>query len=139
MPWYLPEDLAYFKKTTLNHTIVMGRKTFESIGKPLPKRRTIVLTRNKNLEIANVDIAATAQEAINLCKNEKEIFIVGGAEIYNLFLPLASRLLLTKIEFSADCDAHFPVVERTWTQTSKQEHTSSTGLKFEFCEFEKTV
>ncbi|RZL54772.1 MAG: dihydrofolate reductase, partial [Pedobacter sp.] len=93
--WHLPADLKHFKEITTGHPIIMGRKTYDSIGRPLPNRRNIVITRTTNLSIENVEVVNTLEEAISLCKDEKEIFIIGGAEIYKHALPLTNRIYLT--------------------------------------------
>jgi dihydrofolate reductase len=140
MPWHLPEDLAFFKRTTLNHTIVMGRKTFESIGKALPGRRTLVLTRDKNAVFLGAETINSVEKILEICSDESEIFIVGGAEIYKEFLQLADRLLLTRIDIEVACDAHFPfLASDSWTLKANSRHTSqsASALTYEFCEFIK--
>jgi dihydrofolate reductase len=108
--WHLPEDLKYFKRTTLEKPIIMGRSTFDSVGRPLPKRRNIVITRNPSLKIEGVEVVHSLDEAIQLVENEPEIMIVGGSEIYNLALPLADRVYLTLVNAAPDADRFFPVL-----------------------------
>ncbi len=113
IPWYLPADLKYFKKTTLNHHVIMGRKTFLSIGKPLPKRTNIVLTRNLFFAASGVITAHTLEEALSIAKenNETEAFIIGGAQIYELSLPYLDRIYLTEVDtVVADGDTYFPSI-----------------------------
>lgn len=109
--WHIAEDLAFFKETTLNHTIVMGRKTFESIGKPLPKRQTIVLSTN---EIAVDGVEVMSFEAVlqRFLNSPEEVFICGGAEIYQLFLPYVQKMYISKVSGQHDADTYFP----TWNQ-----------------------
>lgn len=111
MLWHLPNDFKYFKKQTLNHSVVMGRKTFESIGKPLPERRNIVITRNPDWMADDVDVANSLDEVLTYCRDEREIFIIGGANIYKQALPLASKVLLTRVHTNIDGDAYFPTLE----------------------------
>ena len=96
IPWHIPADFKHFKETTLGHHLIMGRKTFESIGKPLPGRKTIVLTRGHK-KIEGVDCVSAVSKALEICaqRGEDEVFIAGGGEIYNLFLPHAQRLYIS--------------------------------------------
>lgn len=108
MPWHLPNDMAFFRKQTVGKTVVMGRKTFESLGcKPLPKRHNIVLTRNSEWTHEGVDVLHTVEEVLSIAEKE-DLMIIGGAEIYALFMPYADRLYITRIEASIDGDAYFP-------------------------------
>ena len=116
LPWHLSSDLKNFKKITTGNSIVMGRKTFDSIGKPLPNRKNIVLTRNINWQQKNITIINNPKEIFKTCKNEKEIFVIGGEEIYNVFLPIATKMILsyvnTEVKFA---DAFFPKFnEKNW-------------------------
>jgi dihydrofolate reductase len=106
--WKLPEDMKFFRESTLSHSVVMGRKTFESIGKALPKRRNIVLTRQSDYVASGCETASTIQETLNLLHQEKEIYIIGGAKIYQSFMPLAQTMLLTHLNHTWDGDAYFP-------------------------------
>jgi dihydrofolate reductase len=107
LPWRLPADLAYFKKTTLNHSILMGRKTFESIGKPLPNRTNVILTQNKDYQAEGCLIVNSVEEAVKQFKNE-EIFVIGGAEVFQLFMSSVDRLYITLIEHEFEADTYFP-------------------------------
>lgn len=108
MPWHIPKDLEYFKRVTNGHPILMGRKTFESIGRPLPNRRNIILTQNKAYKVEGVEVIHSFKEALFLCQNLNEVFIIGGGEIYSLFLPYADELYLTLIHQSVEGDTNFP-------------------------------
>lgn len=134
MPWHLPNDFKYFKKNTLEHSVVMGRKTFESIGKPLPERRNIILTRDMNYSSEEeVDIANSIQEIINYCRDEREIFIIGGAEVYKQALPIADKILLTRIHTSIDGDAFFPeLLEHQWKLVSAEKHHKDEKHAFDY-------
>ena len=108
LPWHLPKDLQWFKRLTTGRTSIMGRKTFESIGRPLPDRRTIVLTRNHAFSPEGVDTAGTIDEAMALAESEAEVFVVGGAAVYHLAFPLAQRLYLTRVRADVEGDVQFP-------------------------------
>ena len=108
MPWNIPEDLEYFKSITTGHTILMGRKTFESIGRPLPNRRNIILTRNKNFSSDGIETVHSLEEALDLCQKLPEVFIIGGGQIYKAFFPYANRLYLTLINKTVIGDTTFP-------------------------------
>ena len=112
LPWHLPNDLKYFKNQTWGMPILMGRKTFESIGKPLQGRKSIVITRNKNWQRENVDVVHSVEEAIAKAKDygAKEVFVIGGAEIFTTAFDKASRIYLTRIHHQFNGDAHFPDV-----------------------------
>jgi dihydrofolate reductase len=123
--WHLPDDLKYFKNKTLDKPIIMGRSTFDSVGRPLPKRRNIVITRNPDLEIPGVDIVHSLNDAIQLVENQPEIMIVGGAEIYNLALPLADRVYLTLVDASPEADRFFPnLPSGEWELTDETIHSA---------------
>ncbi|HUP24468.1 MAG TPA: dihydrofolate reductase [Thermoanaerobaculia bacterium] len=113
LPWHLPDDLRRFKRLTLGHVLLMGRKTFESIGKPLPGRRTIVLSRS-DWRAEGVETARDSEQALELAAGAPEIFVAGGEEVYRRLLPLADRLLVTWVDASPAGDAHWPEVP--WDQ-----------------------
>lgn len=124
LPWHLPEDLAHFKRTTSGHAIVMGRKTFDSIGRALPNRRNIVVTRNINWEHDGVESVTSLQAAQELLK-EDHAFIIGGAQIYQQALSIANQLIVTEIQKDFTCDAFFPKIDPTeWEETSRENHYS---------------
>jgi dihydrofolate reductase len=112
LPWHLPKDLAYFKKVTMGHPVLMGRKTFESIGKPLPGRTNIVATQNQDFRFAGVETVHSPEEAVRKYGDE-EVFVIGGAEIFRLFLPAADRIYLTWIDAEFPADTFFPAVEES--------------------------
>lgn len=119
IPWHSKEELKHFKETTMGSPIIMGRKTFESIGKPLKGRKNIIITRNKNYNINRQDVSVygNLQDAVNWCKtNENEkAFIIGGAQIYQEALTLTDTVLITKMKFTADGDTYFPDInENNW-------------------------
>lgn len=112
LPWHLPADLAFFKKTTSGHPIVMGRKTFDSIGRALPKRQNIVLTRDPNWSASDITVIHSPEEVKTLALTHSEpVFIIGGAEIYQQFMPLLDELLVTKVNTAYEGDTYFPEYE----------------------------
>lgn len=138
LPWRLPEDLAHFKRTTSGHAILMGRKTFESIGRPLPNRRNIVITRNADWKHEGVETAASLQAAAALAGTDPA-FVIGGAQVYAEALPLVNRLVVTRIEQAFDCDAFFPALDpQVWKETAREAHRSETsGLDYAFVTYER--
>ncbi len=140
LPWRCPEDLKHFKALTMGHHMIMGRKTFDSIGKPLPGRTTVVVTRDAKLKIDGCLIAHSLQDAINACANETEIFIVGGADIYAQSLRLADTLYLTEIQQDALGDAHFPQFEmKDWQETAREVRSQETPqpLRYHFVTYRR--
>jgi dihydrofolate reductase len=109
--WHMPNDLKHFKDVTSGRTIIMGRKTFDSVGKPLPKRRNIVVTR-QDITIPGCEVVKSIEDGLALCKGEDEVFIGGGAEIYKLAMHLTDRIYLTIIHKSFDADTFFPEIDR---------------------------
>lgn len=124
MPWHLPNDFKYFKERTMHHSIVMGRKTFESIGKALPGRRNIVVSKKEDFFGSEIDVANSLDEVLTYCRDEREIFILGGAQIYEQALHLADRILLTRVHTEvADADAFFPELPHgEWELISSDPH-----------------
>lgn len=121
MPWYLPADLQHFKKVTSGHPILMGRKTFESIGRPLPKRRNIVLTRDMSFSAEGVEVIHDFSAVTPLMNEEEEFFVIGGATVYEQLLAKAQRLYLTEIHHSFKGDTFFPFIDKKeWTLVSQE-------------------
>jgi len=140
LPWRLPEDLAFFKRTTMGHPIVMGRKTWESIGRPLPGRRSIVITRNRTFSPAGAEVAHSLDEAIALCRDSDEIFVIGGAQLYADALPRADRLLLTEIHADFEGDTYLPAPSpEDWNEASREPHapTGTRAFGFDFVDFRR--
>lgn len=133
LPWRLPEDLAHFKRLTTGHPILMGRKTFDSIGRALPNRRNIVITRNPDWRHDGVETAASVPEAVALCQ-DAPAFIIGGAEIYRQSMALADQLIVTQIDRTFDCDAFFPEIDgAVWRESAREEAASeAAGLRYAF-------
>lgn len=111
MPWHLPADLAWFKQNTLNKPIIMGRKTWQSLGRALPGRRNIVVSRDPNLQLANVESVTHPQAALDLVTTSPEVMIIGGAQLYTYFLPQAQRMYLSFIDAKLTGDTVFPVYQ----------------------------
>ena len=140
LPWRLPEDLAHFKALTLNHPILMGRKTFESLGRPLPGRTNIVITRNLDYKQEGCLVADSIPGAIALCADADEIFFIGGADLYAQAIPLADRLYLTEVDIEAAGDAWFPDYDRSvFKEVSREPLTGGKGdvLGFDFVVYER--
>ncbi|MBL0124218.1 MAG: type 3 dihydrofolate reductase [Betaproteobacteria bacterium] len=125
MPWHLPADFAWFKKHTLGHPIIMGRKTFESIGKPLPGRRNIVVSRNKEWRAEGCDVFSSLDAALASCTSAEQVFVIGGATLYNEALPVADRLYITEVDVTTEGDTYFPVLESGAWQECWREHRAS--------------
>ncbi|MCJ8209972.1 dihydrofolate reductase [Mucilaginibacter sp. RS28] len=118
--WHLPKDLKHFKDITSGGTVIMGRKTFDSVGKPLPKRRNIIITR-QDITIEGCEVVKSLDDALALCAAEPEVFIVGGAEIYKLSLPKVNRIYLTVVHHSFDADTFFPELNPEEWKTIERE------------------
>lgn len=133
MPWHLPNDFKYFKRNTMAHSVLMGRKTFDAIGKPLPDRRNIVITRNANFQGEDIDVANSIQEALLYCRDEREVFIIGGANIYQQALPLANKVLLTRVHTHIEGDAFFPELPaEEWELVSADPHQADDRHVFNY-------
>jgi len=137
MPWHLPGDLQYFKEMTMGKPIIMGRKTFESIGRPLPGRRNIVITRNRQYNSDGIETVSSLDEALMLTKNDEEVMIIGGEQIFRLALPLANRLYITQINAEFNGDTFFPSYEGWQLVHCQNEIKSNDGYTFQYCIYEK--
>jgi dihydrofolate reductase len=139
LPWYLPEDLKYFKRVTLGKPVVMGRKTWDSIGRPLPGRTNIVVSRQPDLAIEAVHVVADLRSALQLAESIglidgcDELMVIGGSELYSLALPLAQRLYLTEVHAQVTGDASFPDWSREeWAETCRERHRASETNPFDY-------
>jgi dihydrofolate reductase len=146
LPWHLPADLAYFKNLTLGHPIIMGRKTFESIGRPLPQRTNIVVTAQAGWSAAGVTVVNSLEEALTaanqaaLAMGVQEMMLIGGATLYEQALPLAHRLYLTEVQAEIEGDAFFPQWNRSqWMEKSRQPHSADhhNCFAYEFAVYER--
>jgi len=125
LPWHLPEDLKRFKRLTLGKPVVMGRRTFESIGKPLPGRQNIVVTRDPNYKREGVDVVHGTDDAVRTAQGAPEIMVIGGAELFREFLPRAGRVHLTRVHGDVDGDIHWPALDsREWRLVEREEHAA---------------
>ncbi|HFM6712456.1 TPA: trimethoprim-resistant dihydrofolate reductase DfrG [Enterococcus faecium] len=121
IPWRIPKDWEYVKNTTKGHPIILGRKNLESIGRALPDRRNIILTRDKGFTFNGCEIVHSIEDVFELCKNEEEIFIFGGEQIYNLFFPYVEKMYITKIHHEFEGDTFFPEVNyEEWNEVFAQ-------------------
>lgn len=139
MPWYLPEELKHFKRTTLGKPLVMGRATFESIGRPLPGRTNIVITRNPDFNPPGIRIVTSLEEALRLADNQAiidgapEIMVMGGGQIYQQIFPLASRLYLTQVEAEPEGDTWFPEIrDSEWQEISRDTYPAQEGNRYAY-------
>ena len=129
LPWHLPDDLKRFKEITRGHAVIMGRKTYESIGRPLPDRQNIVITRDTNYELPSGVVVGSMEEAVGFVTEDilegREVFIIGGAEIYKLGLPYANKMYLTFVDAEREADAFFPEFnEDDWSVTQTESHAA---------------
>ncbi len=139
LPWRLPEDLRYFKRVTMGKPIIMGRKTFESIGKPLPGRTNIVITRNPAFHAEGVNVVSSLEAALELAQHialidgAQEVVVIGGAEIYQAALPQADRLYLTEVHASVEGDAVLPAIDWSqWREVSRERHAAQPPNDYDY-------
>ncbi|MVM28921.1 dihydrofolate reductase [Spirosoma sp. HMF4905] len=144
MPWHLPDDFAFFKRKTSHHPIIMGRKSLEALGKPLPNRTNIVITRNPDFTADGVTVVHTLTDAVAKAKESErrteEIFVIGGAEIYTMALPIATTLYLTEIHQAYEGDTYFPAFDKNeWQEVSRRPHPADErhAVAFDFVEYER--
>lgn len=135
---HLPGDLPRFKRLTMGHPIVMGRKTWDSLGRPLPGRRNIVITRNPDWSAEGAERAASLADALALAGDVDQVCVIGGAEIYTLALPQADQLLLTEIDADFDADAYFPDWPReAYEVTASEAHQTPEGLVYRYVDYRR--
>ena len=141
LPWHLPEDLKRFRRLTMGHPIIMGRKTYDSIGRPLPGRRNIVISRNQSLAIDSVETAASLQSALDMVADADQAFVIGGQQIYQAALPLADRIELTLIDSDFEGDVLFPEIDPGKWKESRREpgEKSQSSLKYHFVRLDRAV
>lgn len=140
LPWHLPDDLKRFKAITMGHPVIMGRKTYESIGRPLPGRRNIVISRNPEYMADGCETATSLPAAIAACSGASdEVFVIGGAQIYAEAMPQARRLYLTEIRRAFEGNARFPAVDSTqWREVSRERFQTPEGLKYDFAIYNRS-
>jgi dihydrofolate reductase len=141
LPWHLPEDLKRFRQLTMGHHIVMGRKTWESLGRLLPGRHHVIVSRSPGYAVPGATVAGSVDAAIAACGGDDEVFVIGGGEIYALALPVADRILLTEIEQDFDGDAYFPALRSgQWRESERvRGKDPSTGLAYSFVTLERSA
>ncbi len=140
MPWHLPADLAYFKKTTLGKPVIMGRKTYESIGRPLPGRQNIVISRDENYQAEGITSATSVEQALTLAGEVEEVMVIGGGAIYEHCLASAHRLYITHINAEIDGDTKFPEYDlNVWKKiaSDKRNVDEKNSYELDFCVYER--
>jgi dihydrofolate reductase len=137
LPWHLPEDLKRFKALTLGHPVIMGRRTWESLGRPLPGRRNMVISRDPAFRAPGAEVFSGLDRALRACGDEQP-FVIGGAALYEAALPLARWLYLTEIDAEFAGDTRFPRLDgREWIELSRERHRAADGLAFDFVVFQR--
>jgi dihydrofolate reductase len=137
LPWQLPEDLKHFKRLTMGHPIIMGRRTWESLKGPLPGRENIVVTRNRGYAAPGAAVANSLEGALALCAGEPVAFVIGGSTLFEESLPIASGLVMTEIDKEFEGDTRFPDYDRSrWKESQREQHVSADGTKFDFVLYE---
>ena len=137
LPWHLPEDLQHFKRLTLGHPLIMGRRTWESLGKPLPGRDNIVVTRRPGYEAPGAALANSLEAALALCAGEPVVFVIGGRDLFAESLSIAAALILTEIHRDFPGDVRCPEYDRAkWRETQREAHTGADGMRFDFVVYE---
>lgn len=142
MPWHLPEDLAHFKRTTMDHPVIMGRRTWESLPprfRPLPGRRNLVVTRQADWHQNGAWSAPSLPDALQKCEKENRIWVIGGAQIYAQALPLADELVVTEIDAAFDGDAFAPALGPEWREVSRRPITAANGLALAFVHYRRAT
>jgi dihydrofolate reductase len=140
MPWHLPEDLAHFKRVTLGQPVIMGRKTWDSLPskfRPLPGRLNIVITRQTDWQVEGAMRASSIEEAMRLCGDVPDAWIMGGAEIYRQAEPLAATAVVTEIDDDFEGDAFAPTLSQQWREVQRESHTTANGLSFSFVTYQQ--
>ena len=138
LPWHFPEELRHFKRLTMGHPLIMGRRTWESLGRPLPGRENIVVTRTPGYEAPGAAVASSLNGAIALCAGEPVAFVIGGTQLFEAALPLARGLVLTEIQRDYAGDTWFPAYDRSqWRETQREAHTAADGTRFDYVLYER--
>ena len=133
LPWHLPADLAFFKKTTLGKPILMGRKTYESIGRPLPGRQNIIISRDPNYRIDGCDTATGIEQALEMIKNQPEAMLIGGSSLYQQTIDLADKLYITFIHSQFEGDAWFPEIpSQNWVESAREDHSADDKNAYDY-------
>ena len=138
LPWHIPEELKHFKKLTLGHPVIMGRRTWESLKGPLPQRENIVVTRQAGYDAPGAAVANSLQAALAMCLGEPVAFVIGGTELFKESLPVADGMVLTEIQRDYEGDTWFPGWDRKqWKESQREAHTAGDGTRFDFVLYER--
>ena len=138
LPWHIPEELKHFKRLTLGHPVIMGRRTWESLKGPLPQRENIVVSRTPGYEAPGAAVAASLEAALALCTGEPVAFVIGGTQLFKESLPVAAGMVLTEIQRDYEGDTWFPTWDRSeWREAQREAHTAEDGTRFDFVLYEK--
>jgi len=144
LPWHLPEDLAHFKRLTSGCPVVMGRKTWDSLPpkfRPLPGRTNLVVTRQADLQAEGAVVVTGLDQALSACARlhptPADVWVIGGAELYVLALPLAQRAVVTELDLDVDGDAFAPALDASWARTTHETHTAASGLRFAWATYQR--
>jgi dihydrofolate reductase len=138
LPWHLPEDLRHFKQLTLGHPVIMGRRTWESLGRALPGRENIVVSRSPGYEAPGAAVAISLEAALALCAGESMAFVIGGTRLFEDALALADGLVMTEIHKDYPGDTWFPQYDRSrWRESQREAHTAGDGMRFDFVLYER--
>lgn len=138
LPWHIPEELKHFKKLTLGHPVIMGRRTWESLKGPLPQRENIVVTRQAGYQAPGAAVATSLDAALALCVGEPVAFVIGGTQLFEQALPIAAGLVLTEIQRDYQGDTWFPHWDRAqWKETQRESHTAASGVRFDLVLYER--
>ena len=142
LPWHLPDDLRHFKRITTGKPVIMGRRTYESIGRPLPDRHNIVMTRDSDYAAEGCDVVSSVGEALELAGDADEVMVIGGGQVYRDFLPRADRIYMTRVQAEVQGDTLFPDIDRSaWRLVSSEHHAADEkhGHAFEMLVFERRL
>lgn len=138
LPWHIPEELKHFKKLTMGHPVIMGRRTWESLKGPLPGRENIVVTRTAGYQAEGAAVASSLDAAMAMCAGEPVAFVIGGTQLFEESLPIAAGLVLTEIKRDYEGDTWFPKWDRAqWKETQREAHTAADGTAFDFVLYER--
>ena len=139
LPWRLPEDLKRFRALTTGHHIIMGRKTYESLGRLLPDRTTVIVTRNREYRVNGALIAHSLEQAMRLCAKDNTAFLIGGEELYRAALPIADQMFITEVDADFPGDAFFPPYDvKRWREVLRESGVSANGLRYAFVNYAAT-
>lgn len=138
LPWHIPGELQHFRRLTMGHPIIMGRRTWESLKGPLPGRENIVVTRNPGYEAPGAAVAASLEGALALCMGEPIVFVIGGTQLFEESLPIADAMVLTEIQRDYPGDTRFPDWDRSqWEEKQREPHTAPDGTRFDYVLYER--